>query len=133
MNVNPMRNAINRGQQKTYLLLTGFLFVFAAAGIRVTAQARAQTAEAQTATTTSYSVGIKQLKFTHDVLTIHPGEKVQWKNSDIVPHTVTAEKVFNSGSIAVGGTWTLQAPSKRGEYIYTCTFHPNMKAKLIVQ
>ncbi len=82
---------------------------------------------------TIYTVEIKQLKFLPDVLTVHAGDRVQWKNSDIVPHTVTAEKAFDSGSIAVGATWTLEAPSKTGEYIYTCTFHPNMKAKLVVQ
>jgi plastocyanin len=80
-----------------------------------------------------YKIDIKDLKFTPEILTVHPGDKVQWKNSDIVPHTVTADKSFDSGRIAVGGIWTLEVPPKKGEYLYTCTFHPNMKAKLIVQ
>jgi plastocyanin len=87
-----------------------------------------------TAAAASYTIEIKQLKYFPNVVTVHPGDTVQWKNSDIVPHTATTvDKGFDSGSIAVGGTWTLTVPAKTGNFFYKCTFHPNMKAKLIVQ
>ena len=68
-----------------------------------------------------------------DVVTAHVGDTVQWKNADIVPHTVTAEdKSFSSGAIAPGTIWKLVA-KKAGTFPYSCTPHPNMHGKLIVQ
>lgn len=80
------------------------------------------------------TVEINQLRYMPQVLVVRPGASVRWKNSDIVPHTVTTEaKGFDSGSIAVAGTWTLTAPETKGTYAYTCTFHPNMKGTLVVE
>jgi plastocyanin len=68
-----------------------------------------------------------------DVVTAHVGDTVQWKNTDIVPHTVTAEdKSFRSGPIAPGATWKF-VTKKAGTFPYSCTPHPNMHGKLIVQ
>jgi len=67
------------------------------------------------------------------VLTVSVGDTVEWKNADIVPHTVTAlDKSFNSGGIAPGATWKYVA-KRAGTFAYGCTPHPNMKAKLIVK
>jgi plastocyanin len=61
------------------------------------------------------------------------GDTVEWKNADIVAHTVTAvNKSFDSGVIPSGGTWKLVA-KKRGNFNYFCALHPNMKAKLVVE
>lgn len=82
----------------------------------------------------TYTVEIKQLKFVPEVLIVHQGDTVQWKNSDIFAHTVTSnDKTFDSGKVEVGATWSLPAPSEKGDYFYLCTLHPNMKAKLVVQ
>ena len=77
-------------------------------------------------------VVIKQLKFQPNVVTVSAGETVTWKNEDIVPHTATSD-AFDSRSIAVGESWSWKAPSRPGDYFYTCTLHPNMKAKLTVR
>jgi plastocyanin len=54
-------------------------------------------------------------------------------NKDLYPHTATADDgTFDSGNIAAEASWTYTA-SKPGEYAYICTYHPTMKAKLIVQ
>jgi plastocyanin len=99
--------------------------------VRIPAQYRVSVPTFSSAT---QMVEIKGLKFLPNVLTVHPGDKVVWTNNDIVPHTVTTvDKGFDSGSIAVGASWTHSFPVKMGEYSYICTFHPNMKAKLIVQ
>ena len=73
------------------------------------------------------------IKFQPDALTVAVGDSVEWKNNDIVPHNVVAaDKSFNSGTIAPGGSWKFVA-KKAGTFPYICTLHPNMKAKLVVQ
>jgi plastocyanin len=49
-----------------------------------------------------------------------------------VPHTATAGKVFDSGVIAPGKSWTTIAESA-GRHDYLCSLHPTMKASLLVQ
>ncbi|MBV8273638.1 MAG: cupredoxin family copper-binding protein [Verrucomicrobia bacterium] len=83
------------------------------------------------------TVAIRDFKFEPATVTVHVGENVQWKNEDFVPHTATADgeaqkPAFDSGTINTGAAWRYVA-SKKGTYNYTCTRHPNMKGKLIVQ
>src|ERR1035437_8382808 len=55
----------------------------------------------------AHEILIRGFMYQPDVVTLHIGDTVQWKNSDIVPHTVSAEdKSFNSGLIAPGATWS---------------------------
>jgi plastocyanin len=80
-------------------------------------------------------VVISWFKFQPATVTVHVGETVEWKNDEIVPHTVTAngeKPAFDSGSINPGATWRYVA-RKKGTYNYTCVYHPNMIGKLIVQ
>jgi len=67
-----------------------------------------------------------------DTLTVNKGDRIVWINKDPFPHTATAKGVFDSGSIAPNKKWTYTAV-KRGEFPYVCTFHPTMKARLIVK
>jgi plastocyanin len=123
-----------RGLQRCPLLLPALLLTITLLGGQSSSQAGSTASAAPAAGAANYTIEIKQLKYLPNVVTVHPGDTVQWKNSDIVPHTATTvDKGFDSGSIAVGGTWTLTVPAKTGDYFYKCTFHPNMKAKLIVQ
>jgi plastocyanin len=81
----------------------------------------------------SHTVVIRSFKYEPGVLTIKMGDTVEWKNADIVPHTVTAQdKSFDSGDIPPGSSWRLIA-KKAGIFKYGCVPHPNMKAKLVVQ
>jgi plastocyanin len=83
-------------------------------------------------------VVIRGFKFEPATVTVRAGEIVEWKNEDIVPHTVTADAevahkpVFDSGTIGTGAAWRYVA-QKKGTYNYTCDYHPNMTGKLIVQ
>jgi plastocyanin len=87
-----------------------------------------QKAEPQT-----HTVSISGFKFVPETLTVNAGDTVIWKNEDIVPHTATAEgKGFNSKGIESKASWKYVA-DKAGTYPYLCTFHPTMKAKLIVK
>jgi plastocyanin len=82
---------------------------------------------------TLHVVTIKGLKYLPPILTVKAGDTVEWKNSDIVSHTVThVNKSFDSGVILSGGAWKLVV-KKRGTFNYFCTLHPNMKAELVVQ
>jgi plastocyanin len=122
-----------RGRQRQDLLLRALVLVLVSllGPVRLPAQDRVSVPPANSAT---HTVEIKGLKFLPEVVNVHPGDKVVWTNNDIVPHTATTvDKGFDSGSIGVGASWVLSVPAKKGEYLYTCTFHPNMKAKLLVQ
>ena len=80
----------------------------------------------------SHTVTIENLQFNPQALTVQRGDRIVWVNKDLFPHTVTADKVFDSGSIASNASWSYVA-TKSGEYAYSCTFHPTMKGKLKVQ
>jgi plastocyanin len=83
------------------------------------------------------TVEIRGFKFEPETVVVNQGDTVEWKNDDTVPHTATeddnAQKpTFDSGAIQMGATWRYVTRNK-GTYNYTCTFHPNMEGKLIVQ
>lgn len=83
------------------------------------------------------TVVIRWFKFEPATVTVHAGDTVEWKNDDFVPHTATADSeaqkpAFDSGTIDTGAAWRYVA-QKKGTYNYSCTFHHNMKGKLIVQ
>ena len=72
------------------------------------------------------------LRFEPQSLTVHVGDRIQWLNDDIVPHTVTAaDKSFDSGDITAGQSWTFVA-RKAGTFDYACRYHPMMTGRLIV-
>ena len=76
--------------------------------------------------------------FSPTTLTIKVGTMVTWKNVTSVAHTVTSDdgKSFDSGSnnpiAAQSGTYNFTF-TKPGTYAYHCSFHPFMKATIIVQ
>ena len=135
MNMHPHNeNTGVREVQRYALFLPAFLMTIVLLAGRSDSQSRPTASAAPTAGAAVQTIEIKQLKFRPAVVTVHPGDKIEWTNNDIVPHTATTvEKGFDSGSISVGQTWALTAPAKKGDYFYTCTFHPNMKAKLVVE
>ena len=82
---------------------------------------------------TLHTVTIDGVQFSPAELTVHPGDRIVWVNKDPFPHTATAaNKQFDSGSIAVNGSWSYTV-TKKGEIEYSCTFHPTMKGKIKVQ
>jgi len=80
----------------------------------------------------THTVVIEGLKFVPAAIMVKRGDTVVWVNKDPYPHTATAKGVFDSGSIAEGGSWKYTA-RRAGEHSYLCTFHPNMKAVLRVE
>jgi plastocyanin len=114
------------------IVSTGFLLAIFLPTLVLSTAARSPEATA-TATHTLHTVTIKGLKYLPPILAVEAGDTVEWKNADIVSHTVTAvNKNFDSGVILSGGAWKLVV-KKKGNFNYFCTLHPNMKAKLVVQ
>jgi plastocyanin len=78
-------------------------------------------------------VTIDGFAFKPPVVTVKPGEAIEWRNNDPVPHTATSQAAgFDSGSIAAGATYRWVA-KKKGRFDYICTFHPIMKGVLVVE
>jgi plastocyanin len=86
----------------------------------------AASAEAKT-----HRVSIGGMKFVPDTLVIEKGDQVVWTNSDIVPHTATAQ-AFDSGSIAVSKTFRFKF-KREGSFPYKCLFHPSMTGTITVK
>jgi plastocyanin len=80
----------------------------------------------------THTVTIEGMQFSPATLTVRRGDTVVWQNKDVVPHTATAKGLFDSGAIAVGGHWS-RVLKKPGRHAYACTFHPGMKAAVVVQ
>jgi plastocyanin len=80
----------------------------------------------------THEVRIEGMKFALPDLAVQRGDTVTWKNADVVPHTATAAGKFDSGNIAPGQSFSRKM-DKPGEFDYVCTYHPGMKAKLVVK
>jgi len=81
----------------------------------------------------TYVINMQIAGFDPPELTVKPGDRVNWVNKDLFPHTATADdKAFDSKSVAPSGKWTFVA-GKPGTHTYICTFHPTMKGTIKVQ
>jgi plastocyanin len=119
------------------IVSTGFLLAMFLPALLLSTEGQKTAVRSPKATATAahtlHAVTIRVLKYLPPILTVKVGDTIEWKNADIVSHTVTAvNKGFDSGVILSGGSWTLVA-KKRGNFNYFCALHPNMKAKLVVQ
>ena len=67
-------------------------------------------------------------------VTITSGTTVTWTNNDSIAHTSTSDTagVFNSGTIAAGGSFSFTFQTK-GTVTYHCTIHPGMVGTVVVQ
>jgi len=81
----------------------------------------------------THVIEITGFKFVPDVLTVKKGDRIVWKNLDIVPHTATAgDKRWDSGSIANNAQYAATI-EQTGQTDYICSFHPAMKARLVIE
>lgn len=106
-------------------------------GTHAPAAGKQATPSSAPAASGAQTVVISGFKYQPPVVTVKTGDSVEWRNNDMVPHTVSAVEVqharaFDSDSIAKGGSWHWIAGAP-GAYDYICTLHPNMKGRLLVQ
>ena len=106
-----------------------FLMLFAAScGSSAESGQNAAREEAST-----HVVEIRNFKFIPDVIIAQKSDRIRWKNLDVVPHTATAsDNRWDSGLIANEAEWSMTV-DKAGVTDYICTYHPAMKAKLVVE
>jgi plastocyanin len=87
-------------------------------------------------------VQISAKKFQPDRIEIKAGEKVTWKNYDLMDHTVTAKTkpalpdgqgkpLFDSGVLKPGDAFSFTF-DKEGTYEYECSFHKGMTGTVVV-
>ena len=79
-------------------------------------------------------VTISNFAFSPNIITVHVGDTVTWKNNDGATHTVTSDsnstEVFNSGNMNQGATFTFTFTSA-GDYGYHCTIHSSMSPAIV--
>jgi plastocyanin len=103
--------------------------MLAAAVVMLSGMASAPAGRAKPVTRT---VTIDSLAFQPRTLTVKVGDAIVWVNKDPVPHTVTSAGGFDSHDIAAGKSWRYTA-AKKGDFQYTCAYHPNMTGTVKVQ
>jgi plastocyanin len=79
------------------------------------------------------TVAIEGMRFIPDLVQVRIGERIEFKNLDLVPHTVTSASGIRveSGIIEPGKAWTLTC-AEAGEISYHCNFHQAMTGKIKV-
>lgn len=79
------------------------------------------------------TIDIRGFKFEPGNLQVPVGARITWKNFDGAPHTATAkDKSWNTGDLGKGEEKTLTFGTA-GVYLYDCTIHPTMKARIQVR
>jgi plastocyanin len=78
-------------------------------------------------------VKIDNFSFSPAALTVKAGTQITWTNGDDIPHTVVSgDQAFKSKVLGSGEKFTFTA-SKPGTYSYSCSIHPNMTGKVVVE
>ena len=79
-------------------------------------------------------IKIDNFSFAPQTVTVAPGTKVTWTNSDDIPHTVVSDDktTFKSPALDTDEKFSVTF-SKPGTYSYFCSIHPKMTAKIVVQ
>ena len=101
------------------------MFAFAALALAGAAPAVAQPAPVV--------IAIKNFDFSPMTVTVPAGGQVTWKNLDGEIHTVVSlDGTFRSVALDEGDSFTFRF-TKPGTYLYLCSVHPQMKARVVVK
>jgi plastocyanin len=79
---------------------------------------------------TGSTVVIKNFTFEPSQLTVKAGTTVTWKNEDSTVHTVTGSG-WDSGQVQPGAEFQ-KTFDAAGTYDYSCSIHPSMTGKVVV-
>lgn len=77
------------------------------------------------------SITIQNFAFNPDTLTIKQGTQVTWTNQDSTTHKIKSD-TFNSGDLNKGDTFEFTFNTK-GSFNYSCSIHPSMTGKIVVE
>ena len=76
---------------------------------------------------TRHEIEIKSFVFHPILIQARVGDTIRWTNSDLAPHTATADEFgWDTGSLERGETGEIQV-TEGMEITYFCTFHPHMQ------
>ena len=115
-----------------HLVRGSWLVAAALVGIG-TAWAAGRAASAPPRAIPVHTVTIAGMHFSPAIVEVRRGERIEWVNSDLVPHTVTArDGSFDSKTIAAGAAWAW-VPTRAGSVAYACAYHPDMTASVTIR
>lgn len=80
----------------------------------------------------TYQVKMSMLAFTDVPATARVGDTIEWVNADIFRHTATAKDGSFDVDLAPNATGRTVL-SKAGVLDIYCRYHPDMKARIVVQ
>ena len=81
----------------------------------------------------THTVTIEGMKFVPETVTVKKGDRIVWKNRDLVPHTATAASgTFDSGKIEAQNSWKFTIRTS-GRFSYACAYHPTMTGLVAVK
>jgi plastocyanin len=114
-------------------LVRGLWLAAAALSVPAAASAAGPAASEPARDTPVHTVTIAGMQFSPAALQVRRGERIEWVNTDLVPHTVTArDGSFDSKTIAAGAAWAW-VPTRTASVAYACAYHPAMTASLTVR
>jgi plastocyanin len=82
---------------------------------------------------TDVAVRIQGMRFEPAVITIEPGTRVNWMQSDGAPHTVKSDSGMFDSSVLQNGQGHTFTFSEPGIYKYRCSIHPSMRGTVVVK
>lgn len=76
-------------------------------------------------------IRIENMEFYPSTLEVRVGDRIEFKNLDLVPHTATSttRQTFDSGTLKSGESWNLTC-REEGVTGYRCIFHPAMTGSI---
>jgi plastocyanin len=105
----------------------------ALAALALAAMTLVSPAHAQQPAATKHEIAISRYGFVPKRLVVRQGDVIAWTNRDAVRHDAMAlDRSWASGTIRFGETRTITA-SKPGTFPYKCSFHPDMRATIVVK
>jgi plastocyanin len=81
--------------------------------------------------TGAMTVDIQNFAFSPGTLTIKKDATVTWTNNDSAPHQIKSN-TFNSSQLANGQSYSFTFNTV-GTFDYSCSIHPSMTGKIIVE
>jgi len=90
-------------------------------------------AAAQEKAAAETAVKIDNFTFSPVTVTVPVGSTVRWTNHDDIPHNVISDdESFKSKTLGTDQNFSYTF-TKAGTYSYSCSIHPRMKGKIVVQ
>lgn len=96
-----------------------------------TSNSAARPAPVQVAPAAADTVNIQNFSFNPATLTVKKGAAVTWTNNDSAPHQIKSA-AFNSELMSQGQTFSFTF-NDAGTFDYSCSIHPSMTGKIIVE